>query len=366
LNAITNNQLLKGVKVLDLSQYIPGPFATRQLADLGAEVIKIEPPAGDPMRKIMHQGKDKISPIYRHLNRGKKIAFVDLKSKSGKTTFSNLLADANVLLESFRPGVLNRLGFDREQIKKINPALIYCSLSGFGQTGPYRHRSGHDINYLAASGALAVSGTAEKPVISYPPVADHAGALQASTTILAALYRQQQDGSGCYLDISLFESSLSWQYLPYFAEADKRGEGLLGGGAACYNIYRCADDQLISLGALESRFWQNFCQAVDQTNWIARQQEPMPQVKLITEIQQLFMQQPRPYWDAILDDCDCCYHPLELPDELVVQSQIMARGSFGEQGPGYPGLIDDDIVSIETDLYEYKPNEAPGWFEPAK
>jgi len=358
---VNDNKLLKGVKVLDLSQYIPGPFATRQLADLGAEVIKIEPPDGDPMRKILYQGEDQVSQIYRHLNRGKKIAFTDLKSESGKSIFSELLADANVLLESFRPGVLDRLGFDRERLKQINPALVYCSLSGFGQTGPYRQRSGHDINYLAASGGLVVSGTDDKPVISYPPVADHAGALQASMTILAALYRQQKDGVGSYLDISLFESSLSWQYLPFFNDTDNRGEGLLSGGAACYNIYRCADNLLVSLGALEPHFWKNFCEAVGKPTWVDRQHEALPQVKLIEALQQLFLKNPRAYWDSILDQCDCCYHPLVLPSELQDQNQISARGSFSHTGPGFPAFIDDVTVSIETDFDEYKRNQIPSW-----
>ena len=358
---MNDKKLLDGVKVLDLSQYIPGPFATRQLADLGAEVIKIEPPEGDPMRRILYQGAEEISPIYRHLNRGKKIAFIDLKSEVGKSIFAELLANANVLLESFRPGVLDRLGFDHDRIKQLNPALVFCSLSGYGQTGPYRQRSGHDINYLAASGALISSGTADNPVITFPPVADHAAALQASTTILAALYRQQKDGSGSYLDISIFESSLSLQYLPYFCDSNNRGEGLLGGGAACYNIYRCADDELISLGALEPHFWENFCRAVAKTNWITRQKEDLPQAKLIEELQQLFLQNPRAHWDAILNQCDCCYHPLVLPSDLMDQNQISVRGSLNHNGPCYPGLIDDENLTVENDIKELGKNETPRW-----
>ena len=357
----SNNQLLKGVKVLDLSQYIPGPFATRQLADLGAEVIKIEPPAGDPMRRILYQGPDAVSPIYRHINRGKKIAFVDLKTESGQSTFANLLAEANIFLESFRPGVMDRLGFDKTRMMTINPALVYCALSGYGQTGPYRHRSGHDINYLAASAALSVSGTRDQAVMPFPPIADHAGALQAATTILAALYRQQKEGSGCYLDLSLFEASLSWQYLSCFGDNRHRGEGLLSGGAACYNIYHCADGGQISLGALEPHLWTNFCVAVDKDDWINRQQEQLPQLELIRELQQLFGQGTLAHWTQILDQCDCCFHPLVQPEELAHQIQISARGAFNQHGPGFPGMINDAIVSVESDVTEFESDEIPTW-----
>ncbi len=168
---------LHGVRVIDLSQYAPGPFATRQLADLGADVIKIEPPQGDPMRFFMHRETHQVSPIYRHLNRGKRICKLDLKTEQGKNKLRRLLGDADILLESYRPGVLARLGFDRDHLDQINPRLIHCALSGFGQTGPYRLRAGHDINYNALSSVQTLSGTIDQPVICYPPMADHAAAL---------------------------------------------------------------------------------------------------------------------------------------------------------------------------------------------
>lgn len=353
--------MLEGVRVLDLSQYIPGPFATRQLADLGAEVIKIEPPAGDPMRRILYQGSDEVSPIYRHLNRGKRICRIDLKSESGKTILTKLIENANVLLESFRPGVLDNLGFGQRELKRLNSSLVHCALSGYGQTGPYRNRAGHDINYLAASSALSVSGLPEKPIMSFPPIADHAGAMQASTAILAALFAQQKHGTGAYLDISLFESALSWQYLSYFEQNEKRGEGLLGGGMACYNIYQCGDGNFISLGALEPHFWSNFCTAIGQKDWIERQSEPMPQKQLIEECRQLFANQPRSYWDEQLAAVDCCYEPLVEPDQLQEKPHIQARNSINPQGPVYPGLIDHQAVSIETDFEEFENGANPLW-----
>lgn len=163
-----DSRFLTGYRIIDLSQYIPGPFATRLLADHGAEVIKIEPPHGDPMRHFLKPEGDTPSPLYRHLNRGKKIVRLDLKTDAGKALFTRLLASADVLLESFRPGVMARLGFGRETLQEINPKLIHCALSGFGQTGPYRERGGHDLTYCAVSGALSASGTVERPVMTFP------------------------------------------------------------------------------------------------------------------------------------------------------------------------------------------------------
>ena len=361
MNTKTEHQFLEGVKVLDLSQYIPGPFATRQLADLGAEVIKIEPPSGDPMRRIMYQGDEDISPIYRHLNRGKKICRLDLKSPKDRLTFENLLRDANVLLESYRPGVLDKLGFSREKLKVINPVLVHCALSGYGQTGPYRKRAGHDINYCAASAALSVSGSRQKPVMTYPPMADHAGAMQASSTILAALYAQQKQGVGAYLDISLFESILSWQYLPFFADEENRAEGLLSGGAACYNIYQCADGVFVSLGALEAHFWLNFCEAVGHGEWVSRQHEDLPQHQLTDDLNQMFAQQSRQYWDVLLGDIDCCYEPVVLPADLLQKDHILARESMNPNGPTYPGWINQQTTAVEDDFKEFAKGEIPCW-----
>ena len=361
MNAKTEHQLLKGVKVLDLSQYIPGPFASRQLGDLGADVIKIEPPAGDPMRRIMYQGDDGVSPIYRHLNRGKKISRLDLKSEEDKTVFEGLLRKANVLLESYRPGVLDKLGFSREILQTINPKLVHCALSGYGQTGPYRNRAGHDINYCAASGALSVSGTAQKPVMTYPPMADHAGALQASNAILAALYAQEKQGVGAFLDISLFESILSWQYLPYFNEVEKRAEGLLSGGAACYNIYQCADEKFVSLGALEAHFWANFCNAVGHTDWIEQQYQDLPQHRLIDELRGMFAQLPRKHWNLLLEEIDCCYEALCTFDKLTLHPQLSARATLKESGPLYAGYINAVPPGIDDEIHEIDVSQLQHW-----
>jgi len=359
---IKAQRFLNGVRVIDLSQYIPGPFATRQLSDLGADVIKVEPPAGDPMRQFMRQDDPGVQPssIYRHLNRGKRIVNLDLKSDDGKRVLTRLIADADILLESFRPGVLARLGFDRESLDKISPRLILCSLSGYGQNGPYRLRAGHDVNYNSLTSMSILNGTADIPVIGFPPLADHAGAMQASIAMLAALHARNQHDCGAFLDISLFETSLSWQYLPLLADGVERAQSLLNGGAACYNIYQCGDCNYFSLGAIETHFWKNFCMALQEPDWIERQFETMPQRALIAEVSQQIGRHPLDYWHALLDSIDCCYAPLIGVDELAKNPQIQARKSLSKSGPNYPGWINDAVVEID-DLVEIEDPESLAW-----
>jgi crotonobetainyl-CoA:carnitine CoA-transferase CaiB-like acyl-CoA transferase len=360
--------LLENVRVIDLSQYIPGPFATRQLADLGAEVIKIEPPGGDPMRNFMHQEAHTtspvfptMSPVYRHLNRGKRICELDLKLESGRQAFADLVADADILLESFRPGVLARLGFDRDRLDRLNPRLIHCALSGYGQNGPYALRSGHDINYCALSSQTIVSGTAEKPVIAYPPIADHGAALQASTLMLAALYARDKQESGIYLDISITETILAWQYLPLLTDTRDRATAVLSGGAACYNIYQCGDKGFVSLGAMEPGFWKNFCDAVNKPEWVKRQYEPMPQKRLIKEVAALMATGSVNHWRDLLEDSNCCFEALLSADDVAQQEQLQSRRALTAAGPTYPAWIDQQAVETATDIEQLAAGEPPRW-----
>jgi len=355
------HRFLENVRVIDLSQYIPGPFATRQLADLGAEVIKIEPPTGDPMRFFMHADADELSPIYRHLNRGKRVCKLDLKSAGDKQLLRQLIQDADILLESFRPGALARLGFDRKELDRINPGLIHCALSGFGQNGPDALRSGHDINYNALSSQSIVSGSAQRPVIGYPPIADHAAAMQASVAMLAALHARRQNPGSIYLDISITESITSWQYLPILTKADTRAASILNGGAACYNIYQCADEGFISLGAIETGFWKNFCDALQKPQWISQQYASMPQQALIAEVAEHIARRPLDYWHQLLDSVDCCYAPLLTPGQLCANPQVQARESLSEFGPNYPAWINDTVVEIDESIVEIEDPQSLNW-----
>lgn len=361
---MSNSQLLAGVRVIDLSQYIPGPFAARQLADLGADVIKIEPPGGDPMRGFMHRGDGDISSIYRHLNRGKRVCGLDLKGDAGREILRGLLGEADILLESFRPGVLSRLGFDRASLEAINPRLIHCAVSGYGQQGPYAERAGHDINYCALSAQGIVSGTAERPVVGFPPIADHVSALQAGVTILAALHARERSGRGAFVDLSIAESILAWQYLPLLAGEPQRATSILDGGAACYNIYRCADGRFVSLGAIESRFWENFCNVLQQPDWITRQFETMPQHGLIAEVAAVIGSRPGIHWQKLLDKVDCCFEILYEPDELATHPQFEHRRALDENGPRYAAWIDGQPVALAVEPEMLESAHQLQWISP--
>ena len=358
---IGNQNFLNRFRVLDLSQYIPGPFATRQMADLGADVLKIEPPQGDPMRNFIGSDRDEPSPLYLHLNRGKRILSLDLKIDAGKQTLTRLLTEADVLLESFRPGVMERLGFGRAQLNRINPRLVHCALSGFGQNGPYKARAGHDLTYCAVSGALSLNGTTDQPIISYPPLADHAGALQAVNSILAALLKQREDGQGIFLDISLFESAMSWQYLGLHETEPKRQALMLNGGAAFYNIYETQDGRFLALAALEPKFWVAFCKSLKRETWISRQDDPLPQHELITELGHLFRRHPLHYWNEKLIDVECCYEPIPSIKEVATHPQVRFRGLLHGFEPSYPAWINDNPVALGKPMIKLSDPEKAVW-----
>src|SRR5512145_1119655 len=237
---------LAGIRVLDLSQYVPGPYAALMLADLGADVVKVEPPGGDPMRGLGPRDADGISPFWKLMNGGKTILTLDLKASEGATSFARLIERADVLIESYRPAVMERLGFGRPRLIALNPHLIHAALSGYGQTGPWRLRTGHDINYMALAGGLAVSGGKAAPSIAAPPTADFASGLQTALAVCGALIGRGPGGRGVYIDLSLAETVLAWQSMNLTAAtrsgfAPALAANLLNGGAACYQIYRAAD-----------------------------------------------------------------------------------------------------------------------------
>jgi len=322
--------MLRGYRVIDVSQFIPGPQAALHLADLGADVVKVEPPGGEPMRHLEPLDPDGVAAGYKLMNRGKTVVELDLKSAAGKQSFGELIARADVLVESYRPGVLDRLGFDRTTLERLNPRLVHVALTGFGQTGPYRLRAGHDINYMALAGGLAVSGTAERPVQAYPPTADHASALQAALAAVAALAARERSGRGAFIDVSLAETVLAWQAVPLTLAhrpglAPDRTESKLNGGAAYYNIYRTKDGQFMTLGAVEHKFWTAFSNAVGRPDWAPRHSDPFPQTALIAEVQALIASKPLAHWVEVIDPADCCFHPVVALEDLPSHPQIAAR-----------------------------------------
>lgn len=339
---------LAGLKVLDLSQWLPGPFAAQILADLGADVLKVEPPAGDPARALGRLDGDGLSLFYKSWNAGKTVLRLDLKASEGQAAMRALVAKADVLLESFRPGTLARLGLGPDELRRVNPRLVHTALSGWGQTGPYAARAGHDINYLAVGGGLIAEGGGERPFFAIPPVADCASAQQAVIATLAALLRRSVSGEGGFVDVSLMESVLAWQgyHLTMTAagEPPRRGAELLNGGAACYNVYRTADGGFVSLGAVEAKFWANFCTAVERPDWVGRQGEAMPQSDLIAEVAALFAERSRADWQTLLDPVDCCFEALLEMAEVAGHPQVESRGLLAEQGALvqalFPAILD--------------------------
>ncbi|CAK0762269.1 alpha-methylacyl-CoA racemase [Azospirillaceae bacterium] len=335
---------LTGLRVLDLSQYIPGPYAAQMLADLGAEVVKLEPPTGDPMRRFDPPDDDGLCAAYKLINAGKRVILLDLKTPIGQKQALSLLARADVLIESFRPGTLDRLGLSRDRLIELNPRLIHVALSGWGQEGPYRSRAGHDVTYMALGGGLISSGIPETPVLICPPMADHAGAQQTVSAVLAALYGRTRTGQGAYLDVSLMESVLSWQSVPLTlaarGQSTTRGGNLLTGGAAWYRLYRTADGRFAALAAIEDKFWQAFCVAVGHQEWIARHKDPMPQTELIRELDLLFSGRTLKAWQELLDPVDCCFEALLNPEEVSNHPHIAVRKQITQRGEGAQILVE--------------------------
>jgi len=345
--------LLAGIRIIDLSQYIPGPYLTRMLADLGAQVIKVEPPAGDPMRHFSNHHTKTLSPVYEFLNRGKTIIRLDLKSEQGISKIKNLLVDADVLIDGFRPGVLDRLGLSRERLEALNPKLIHCALTGFGQSGPYSQKAGHDLGYCAAAGILSTAVSNRLPKITYPPLADHVGALQASNSILAALLNRTKTGAGVFIDASLYEPVLNWNYLVQSEHISH----VLGGDAAYYNVYQTADKKFITLSALEIKFWQNFCLAVNKDDWVQRHTDQYPQEQLIIDVSKLFKTLSQDDWNRLLSDVDCCYEP--IPDVANIKSH--SQSQFRKTMDHYPNLINDQLLSSDKSLNEITEIEHLSW-----
>ena len=324
------SKLLEGLRVVDFSQYIPGPYATLLLAQMGAEVVKVERPGGETMRSVGPRDSDNVSAFYKTVNGDKSIVELDLKDPQNCEIFATLLEHADVLVESFRPGVLERLGFGPEYLRKRYPRLIVCSISGFGQNGPYRLRPGHDINYLAFSGMLTGTGTKETPIAPSPPISDYASGIQAAATVLAAVVSRYQTNQGAYLDVGMADTVLAWQSMALSNVTREgypleRGEGVETGAMADYGVYRTADGRFISLGAQEAHFWENFCNAVNRSGWIERQQDATPQSDLIAEVAALFAGQPLSHWRRVLDDVDCCFEPVLEHAELADHPQVATR-----------------------------------------
>lgn len=325
--------LLTGFKMLDLSRLLPGPYCTLLLADLGMEVLKIEDRGqGDYFRKMGPMGKED-SAYFLAVNRNKKSMVLNLKCKEGRDVFFKLIQTYDIVLEGFRPGAIYRLGIGYEELKKRNPRVILCSLSGYGQDGPYREKAGHDINYISLGGILELSGLKSHPP-TIPPVtiADlGAGGMMAAIAILAAIAHREKTGEGQYLDVSMLDGIISWLCMlggRYFMERElpNRGEMLLTGRYACYNVYPTKDGRYMSLGALEEKFWRNFCQAIGQEDLVEKQfVEGEEQLRVIELIKEKFQNKTQKEWVDFFTKVDTCCEPLLTLEEAFHHPQVLHR-----------------------------------------
>jgi alpha-methylacyl-CoA racemase len=341
---------LEGLRVLDLTRLLPGGFCSLLLADFGADVVKVEDTdIGDYVRWAAprYEGAEESAggALFLALNRGKRSIRVDLKTAGGREVLLRLAAGADVLLESFRPGVLDRLGVGYERLRAVNPRLVYCAITGYGQDGPARDRSGHDMNYLALNGLLGLTGEPDGPPIqSAGQIADlGGGALMALVGIFVALHERERSGEGQFVDCSMFDGSLSWLALvaaALFAGGGNPGRGRLplAGGLVCYRPYRCADGY-VTLGALEPKFWAAFCRGVGREDLLERAFDP-PGSEAHQAVCEIFAARTRSDWLQFASVHDCCLEPVLNLEEALASDVVASREMVVELAqPGVSGPV---------------------------
>ncbi len=362
---------LGGTKVLDLTRLLPGGFCSLILADFGADVIKVEDTGmGDYVRWAppYYEGAEQTarSAKFLALNRGKRSIRIDLKNDRGKEVLLRLVRDADVLLESFRPGVLDRLGVGYERLRQENPRLVYCAITGYGQDGPNRDRSGHDMNYLGLNGLLGLTGEPDgPPVQSAGQIADlGGGALMAAVGVLVALRERDHSGEGQLVDCSMFDGALSWLAMvaaDMFADGTvpRRGTLHLAGGVTCYRPYRCADGY-VTLGALEPKFWAEFCRGVDREDLLEHAFDP-PGSEAHRAVTDVFAGRTREQWRQFASEHDCCLEPVLELDEALSSELVAAREMVVElDQPGAERPVKLLGAPFKLSRTPAEPTRAPG------
>jgi alpha-methylacyl-CoA racemase len=334
---------LSDVRILDLTRLLPGGFCSLLLADLGAEVLKVEDTGmGDYIRwappyygDADQQELGTRSSLYLALNRGKRSVRLDLKSDAGREALLRLVERYDVVLDGFRPGVLDRLGVGYERMREANPAIVFCAITGYGQDGPYTQRAGHDMNYLGLVGLLGLTGAKNgPPVQSGGQIADlGGGALMAAFGVMAALHERRCSGEGQMIDISMADGALSWLALVagrYFCDGEEpgRGEQQLAGGLLCYYPYEAADGW-VTCGALEPKFWAAFCNGVERPDLIEAQFEA-PGSEAWQQVAEVFRGRSRAEWKDFNDEHDCCIEPVLDVGEALDSELVRARGMVSE------------------------------------
>jgi alpha-methylacyl-CoA racemase len=343
---------LAGVRVLDLTRLVPGPVCTQHLADLGADVIKIEDTAAG----------DAVPPKLRALvNRNKRGIRLDLKHPDGAGALLRLAHDADVLVEGFRPGVMARLGLGYDVLAAINPRLVYCSVTGYGQTGPDRERPGHDINYCADAGVADQMGNADGPALSNVPIADlMGGALGAAMGILAALFDAARTGRGRHVDIAMADGALAHAVMPLAALAThgrtkRAGHDTLTGAHACYATYRTADGRWLAVGALERKFWEALCDALERPDLkpLHRSGDADVEARLRDELARVFATLPLAAWQARLRHAGGCASPVRTLEEAMADAHFRERGMVVESVHPTYGPVTQVASPVKMSGFEF-------------
>jgi crotonobetainyl-CoA:carnitine CoA-transferase CaiB-like acyl-CoA transferase len=325
------------MRVLDLTRLLPGPMCSLHLADMGADVIKVEDTrTGDYAREM--------GSLYASVNRNKRSITLDLKQDAGREIFLRLADTADVIIEGFRPGTVDRLGIGYDDIKPRKPKVVYCAMSGYGQSGPLRERAGHDLNYMSYTGVTdQTGGRGGPPVIPNLQVADLlGGSLSAVMGILAALIDVQRSGQGRYVDVAMADCTLAHAVFPLTAlhqrgEVANRGEDMLSGGLPWYAIYETSDRRYVALASLEEKFWRRLCTALDREGWIdAYHADAARREVLRTELQALFKSETQAFWAAKLEAADCCLSPVLTLGEALDHPQFAARHMVHRSSDGVP------------------------------
>lgn len=353
------NRFMSGLQVLDLSRHLPGPLATLLMVDFGAQVLKIEPPLGDELREtgpIDPQGR----PVYFDaINAGKTCRRLDLKDGRDRAEFMTLAAKADILIESFRPGVMERLGVGYPALKALNPGLVFCSLNGFGHGSPLESTAAHDGNYLGLAGVLDRNGV-DAPQFSDPPVADCTASLFALSAVLGALLARHADRQGCHLDLALADAVMplqTFQLAEYVAAGTipRRGHHFWNGSAAFYQVYETQDGRFVMLGAVEPKFWQAFCRAAGRPEWAPRQDEPQPQLQLRSDVAAMFRTLTAADCLARFGAADCCLTPILDLQEAVQsphyqQRRLVRPGDDGRLQALFPAIVDGEPPDLRAPI----------------